>query len=51
VAVSVGVNIAVLTWIPVAGTIGVVGAGLPALLVVVPHAIAWRWLMRRRIGA
>lgn len=35
-------------WVPVGGTIGLVAFGLPALAVVVPHAIAWRRLMRRR---
>ncbi|MET0771683.1 MAG: hypothetical protein ABWZ82_01255 [Candidatus Limnocylindrales bacterium] len=47
VAVSVGPNVAVLAWFPFAGTIGLMIFGLPALAIVVPHAIAWRWLMRR----
>jgi hypothetical protein len=51
VAVSVGPNAAVLGWIPVAGTVGLVVFGLPALVIVVPHAVAWRWLMRRWLGA
>lgn len=32
------------------GSIGLVWLGLPAAVLVLPHAVAWRWLMRRWVG-
>jgi hypothetical protein len=40
-----------LAWIPVGGTMGLAVFGLPALVIVVPHAIVWRRLMRRWMDA
>lgn len=36
--------------VPVYGTVGLLILGLPALLLVVPHAMVWRALMRRASG-
>jgi hypothetical protein len=49
VGVAVGPDPMALAWIPVGGTMGLAVFGLPALVIVVPHAIAWRRLMRRWI--
>lgn len=51
VGVAVGPDPMALAWIPVGGTMGLAVFGLPALVIVVPHAIAWRRLMRRWMDA